>query len=273
MALIAVALGLLALFAAAGRESGNGGAHFVTRRAFARLTLWGAVGLSFLPGCRRSTSVDGQGPSGAEPDYTAGSDPGLLAKWAELGRLWRELNSLATDEFLAGDDTNALERRHYALGEQLRAALDEVSASPELRALVEERSRHMRHYELGTLASCYEYMGPIAQDAGESVADQVNELRRLVEDGTLTQDAARKAAETLAQDAEYTGRLSEMWDDLLGNAGFSDELDKLRGVYSGGEIEPQPAAEVAGERLVELTVDKLGWLAGPVVEEEEADHE
>lgn len=239
----------------------------VTRRAFARLTLWGAVGLSFLPGCRRRTQVAGGGPPGEEPDYTAGSDPGLLAKWAELGRLWRELNGLAGGS--GGDFGEKLDTLS-ALQAEMASALDAVSASPELRLVMLERSQYLMHYEMGALASCYMTAGPTAEHVGRNVSQKVKELRRLQDDGTLSEEAARKAAAALARDGEYIVHLfGKRGGDALGPEARRKILDD----YHSETLVPQPPAQLAGKRLVELTVDKLGWLAGPVAKQEETEDE
>jgi hypothetical protein len=40
-------------------------------------------------------------------------------------------------------------------------------------------------------------------------------------------------------------------------------LRALKEQYDQGKISPGPAAQLAGQRLVEFTVSSLGWLAGP----------
>jgi len=238
------------------------GVSRLTRRAWLRLLLWGAGGLAVLAGCtsRRSAPQAWRRPSG-RPDR---HEP-LLTKWARLGWLWAELR--AYEKGQRGGPL-AITKPMQALWGELEAALDALPAGPELRGVFEHRWNYVAHYGAGGNWTCYT-MGSImtGTELGRVTANQVSELERLVSAGQLNEAAARAAARVLGGQAELVvGRR------LLFRKGekpppdpeaeFRRRSEALVRRCAAGEVVPAGAARLAGERLVELTVHKLGWLAG-----------
>lgn len=221
-----------------------------TRRGFTRLALWGAVGLSFLPGCRKG------GPQ-AHPSLET-ADPSLVEKWARVGRLWRELNSLSTK---SPKGSKRSKRSIDEVGADLDSALADLPAWPELKELVFYRKTHINCDETDEPPSCYVWSGggpPERQ--GQDVSEPINELRNLVAEGKLTRRTAKKAAARMASVAELGHRARRERDE---------DGDVPRGAWRGiaaeyesGTLEASPPSTLAGERIVEITVDNLGWLAG-----------
>ena len=260
MTTIVAGLGTVAL-AALLYSLGTPDGERLTRRAWARLFILGASGLSFLPGCLLSRRP-AHGDDGAGAD--AVEDP-LLAKWARLGKVWREMSAHLKRK--AYDPKG--EAEFNELKTEMAEAFDALPAWPELRAVVEQRWAHIHrgHY---FPATCYEPMMGGALPARGAVEEQVKQLEQLVAKGKLTKEAATKAAEALGVQAEYFLRL----DGIEAEIGDEDwekrwQLEgELWKEYEANEIEPGSGAELAGRRLAELTVDDLGLLAG-VPEENE----
>jgi hypothetical protein len=71
----------------------------------------------------------------------------------------------------------------------------------------------------------------------------------------------------LGVQAEYFVRLDETQAEA-DNGEYWEAWQALWEQYEADEIAPSPAAQLAGKRLVELTVDDLGLLAGRVQENE-----
>jgi len=245
----------------------------LTRRAWARLLIVGASGLSFLPGCL----TRGRGAGGGvtvtcyapppPPDDTPGNAT-LLGKWARLGKVWREMSAHLKKK--AYDPQG--EAEFNELKTEMAAALDALPAWPELRAVVEQRWAHVHrgHY---VPATCYEPMMGGALPARNAVEEQVKALEQLVAEGKLTKEVAAKAAEALGLQAEYFIRLAGI-EAETGDQDWEKRW-KLEGElwkgYEANEIEPGPGAALAGQRLAELTVDDLGLLAGVPEENEGMD--
>jgi hypothetical protein len=209
---------LIALYGLSGEEGER-----VTRRAWARLAILAATGLSFFPGC---------GSDRPPPAVRS-----LLRRWAKLGRIWREMSVHRRGEW---DPYFEGAGRFLRLQEDMRRALEALPAWPELSIVFERRWQHI-------LQLRYQY--PICYPPTLSttclsvppeyaVEQQVEELERLVGEQRLSKAAALRAAEVIAVQAER-----------MLNWGI------------GENIQPGPAALLAGERLTELTADKLGWLA------------
>jgi len=207
----------------------------VTRRAWLRLAILGATGLSLLPGCG--------GEGRPAPDS-------LVRRWARLGRVWRDLTAHLRDR---RGDWRELETR-------MQAALEALPAWHALRLVFEERYTHIGRLLYGP--TCYAPLPPGCYPTPQFVVEQqVEELGKLVAKGRLSEAAARKAADVLAIQAEYMVQENETeglpWDERW------PILEELNKRYCDGNLEARLSAILAGERLVELTVDDLGWLAGP----------
>ncbi len=226
----------------------------ISRRVFARLTLWGAVGASFtgLTGCTRARMT-----CYVEANLTKVSS--ALAGWPGLGRIWREMSRHLRGKADGLTVEAFTELRHY-----MDTALDVVTATPELRAVFTERWEHINRIQYD-MATCYEMVMGGIPVAREKVEEQVAELEKLVEDGTLTEKAGRKAAGALGVHVEYMARLHEVGDQDW------DAQAEVTRPYDDGEMQAGEEANTASERIVEMTVDKLEWLAGPVPRGEEAD--
>jgi hypothetical protein len=270
-----VAAGLLGivLLAVGSPEGGR-----LTRRAWARLFVLGATGVSLLPGCRASRAGppqdrgDTDAPPDAPPDppFTPDpvTDPGPpIERWARLGRVWRALNALSRSERYGKKTQEELAK----VKAEMVQGLDALPAWAELRVMFEERAEYV-DFEIGmreAVASgitCYEMVFDIAQVIEPDVAEQVNELRKLVDEGKLSQGTAEKAAEALAVQAEVLRKAGGLVD-LPGEERYEIET-KLWEDYREGRIEAGPGAELAGKRLTELTVEELGLLAGAPQENE-----
>jgi hypothetical protein len=190
---------------------------------------------------------------------TGGADRGVLAQWAELGRIFRAMGRLAKG---AATDHDAADPRFQKLRQEMGDLLDRMEASPELRALCVERSRHIFHNELGAVLTCYAYSGPVFPEVGKDVFTRAKELERLVAEGRLTDDAARKAARYLAIDAEYATGACKVarradnetpWDDAT--------VERIHREYDEQQLRPAADAVLAGNRVVEMATDQLGMLA------------
>ncbi len=147
------------------------------------------------------------------------------------------------------------------LKSRMEAALDALPAWPELHTLFHARYAHVKRLLYGP--TCYDPLPPgvCAPQPQFPVEDRVAHLEELVTEGRLTERAALRAAEVIAIQAEYLAQESEINELPPGER--QPALDELNKRYCNGTLEAGPAAELAGQRLAELTVDKLGWLAGP----------
>jgi hypothetical protein len=190
---------------------------------------------------------------------------GVLARWAELGRTWRAMGKLAKGERA---DFDRDEPKFRKLQEAMDKALDGLNASPELRILCQERAQQIFHYELGAMVTCYmggSMGGPVVED----VFAQGQELERLVDEGRLTRAVAEKAAHRFAVDAELMVQSNRAWDRARQSGTYKPTVsDELGRKWKAGTLKPNPAADLAGKRAVELAVDGLGMLAGPPTEDE-----
>jgi len=250
----------LAALAAVVYSLGTSDGDQLTRRAWARMVLLGASGLSLLPGC-----LTRKRPGGREVTVTCyarlspdDSPPSgsLLAKWARLGKVWREMSAhLKRKPF---DPEGEAEFKQ--LETEMKEALDALPAWPELRAVVEQRWAHI-HRRQYVAATCYEMMVGGPPPARGAVEQQVKELEQLVGEGKLTKEAAQKAAEAIGVQAAYYVRLDQA-EKQAGDDGPWEAWGELWKQYEAGEIVPGASAELAGQRLAELTVDDLGLLAG-----------
>jgi hypothetical protein len=221
----------------------------MTRRAWARLALLALIGLSPLPGCGRQSPAPGLPP-----------DHPLLRKWVQLGKVWRDLMACNKE----AEEGHAWSEPEFdTLTEEMEAALDALPAWPELRDVVEiQRERiYQRHYED---FPCYEMTTPggNAFFADEQIEKLARELQRLAAEGTLSETAVRNAAEAIAVHAEYIARNEETQAMESLKAGF-EAWQKLDDTYRKGELKASPAADLAGKRLVEMTLDDISHLAGP----------
>jgi len=260
---VATILAGIALLAAASPEGER-----LTRRAWTRLFILGATGLSLLPGClvSRGPAAD---DDGTETGDKAEDDP-LLARWAKLGRVWRALNALSRSKRYGKRTQEELAK----VKAEMVQGLDALPAWPELRVMFEERAGYVE-FEIGMREAvadgitCYEMVFDMGQVVEPDVARQVNELRKLVDQGKLSQGAAEKAAKALAVQAEVLRKAGAL-EGLPGGERYEIET-KLWQDYREGRIEAGPGAGLAGKRLAELTVEKLGWLAGPPQENEGTD--
>jgi hypothetical protein len=217
------------------------------------MALWGAAGLSLLPtsltGCRRRATASSSttGTSGRQADGDS-----VLARWAELGRIWRELSvhMRGKYEFPEG------ERKLKTLEPEMARALAALPASRELRTLFEERLDHVRmtHYS----AACYVVIVPGPVEGREQVEEQMGDIRRLLADGTLTKETAEKAARVVAIQAQFMTQLNLTFTRHPEWGG--DEEMALYSQYKAGGCVPSDAAEDAGRHVVELEADKPGLL-------------
>ncbi len=230
-----------------------------SRRATVRLVILAAAGLSLWPGCLTRGSGSQNTSGSEEPD---GDDDGTaspaLEKWARLGRIWRELTAHYKGE--RGDQKTG-KAAFDKLKTEMTEALDAFPAWPELAAVFEERWAHIDRSRY-SMATCYKMLPGGIPAARHKVEEQVETLQQLVDEGKLTEEAALKASGVLAAQAEYMARNQEAEEAAEGEAGW-EEVRKLWEEYNDGKIEAGPEADLAGRRLAELTVDKVGWLAGP----------
>jgi hypothetical protein len=229
------------------------------RRAALRLLILGAAGLSLWPGCLTRDGGSQTAGGSEEPD---GDDDGTaspaLRKWARLGRIWRELTAHYKGE--RGDHQTG-KAAFDKLKAEMTEALGALPAWPELSAVFEERWAHIDRSRY-SMATCYKMMPGGIPAARHKVEEQVETLQQLVDEGKLTEDAALKASSVLAIQAEYMARNQEAEQAAEGEAGW-EAVRKLWDAYNEGNIEAGAQAELAGKRLTELTVDKMGWLVGP----------
>jgi len=167
-------------------------------------------------------------------------DDRLLRKWARLGWVWRRMSGFR-DRNAVPDVWDAW----AALQIEMRKALKALPAWPELEVAFEQRYEYINTMYI--MVPCYAPMMAAIKAAPPAsvLDDRVWELERLVKEGALTQRALRKAAKVLAVQVERLAR------------------------PAGGD-NPTPTAEsaLAGKRLAELTVDRLGVLAGPPKQDE-----
>jgi len=245
----------------------------VTRRACLRLAILAATGLAFLPACSRSrgtvtaAGTTSSAPATMPPASTASAAEtgggSLLDRWARLGRIWRAMSA----QLRVPPGGQAAARQAFeGLKADMAAALDALPASPALRALFEERWQHIFMLQYGGM--CYGPPGPGAPVfAMGHVEQQVEELNHLVAQGRLTRAAGVKAARTLAVQAEYLTRGREANEDAHRGQTFL-KLKVIGDAYQAGKITPSAASGLAGQRVTELTADKLGMLAGPPKENE-----
>ena len=228
------------------------------RRAHLRLLILAAAGLSLWPGClSRDGGLQNAGGS-EEPDGDDDTPAGpLLEKWARLGRVWRELTAHHKGE--RGDHTTG-KAAFDKLKAEMTKALDALPAWPELRAVFDERWAHIDRSRY-SMATCYKMLPGGIPAARDKVEEQVVTLQQFVDTGKLTEEAALKAAGVLAAQAEYMARNQEA-EQREEEAGW-EAVRKLWEEYNEGKIEAGTEAHRAGKRLTELTVEKVGWLAGP----------
>lgn len=254
-----LALAAFCLLSAALYALSRQGHALQPRRAALRLLVLGAAGLSLWPGCL--TRGSGSQTTGAAEDPDGGGDGTVgpaLAKWARLGRIWRELTAHYKAE---RGDHQAGKAAFDKLKTEMTEALDALPAWPELRAVFEERWAHIDRSRY-SMATCYKMMPGGIPAARHKVEEQVETLQQLVVEGKLTEDAALKASGVLAVQAEYMARNQEAEEAVKGEAGW-EEVRKLWEEYNEGKTKAGLEADLAGKRLAELTVDKVGWLAGP----------
>jgi hypothetical protein len=236
----------------------------LSRRTCLRLIVLGATGLSVMPGCfrRRGATVMCYKPTTADADENP-RDDSLLGRWARLGDVWREMTRhRKTPEEPFEKGKAAFDK----LRQEMDTALDALPAWPELRAVYEQRWEHIARSNY-SMVSCYEMVMGGMPAARDEVEKQVQELGKLVEEGKLSKEAASKAAAVLAIQAEYMARYQAA-------QGLGDPEERNHGVglatrdYDEDKVLPGYGAELAGKRLVELTVDDVGYLAGPPQEDE-----
>ncbi len=216
----------------------------ITRRACLRLAVLAATGLSLVPGLRAS-----------------GSTP--LDKWSRLGHVWREMSAHAKGQRgRVGLGKPAFDK----LKTEMTAALDALPASPALRVVFEERWAHIDRTQYA-MATCYKMVAGGPPPARSAVEEQVKELEQLTAEGRLTKEAAAKAAGVLAVQAEYLVRVRAAERAADGEQ-LWEAWGKLLDDYRANRIKPGEPASLAGKRLAEMTVSRLGWLAGPPKEDE-----
>ncbi|MBM3472475.1 MAG: hypothetical protein FJX75_04280 [Armatimonadetes bacterium] len=236
----------------------------LTRKGWLRMALWGAAGLSLLPasllGCKRKVPPPTcYAPPPPDPkSVTLGMNAkpvegdGVLARWAELGRIWRELSAHSRGKYEGKEG----EKKLKALEAEMAKALTALPAWTELRRLFEERAAHVyrEHY---FLATCYRMAPWNPMQAQGDVEKQMTALQKLIEEGTLTKEAAEKAAQAVAADAEYLTQLRAMYD---GGEAARAKFEPVHEAYQAGKLKPGEGAERAGRHVVELEVDKPGLL-------------
>ncbi len=144
---------------------------------------------------------------------------------------------------------------------EMADALAAVGASPELQAGFADRWRYIDVNRYGPRPQDGPQVLGAAAPALTAIEDQVQELG-LVEEQKLTPEVGNAAAATLAVQVQC---LVEVRRAKAETAGTDDSKAqrRLRDRYEQGKISPSPAALLAGRRLAEFTVSRLGWLAGP----------
>ena len=118
-----------------------------------------------------------------------------------------------------------------------------------------------------SMVTCYEMVAGGLPAARAEVEKQVQELENLVEEGKLSKGAAEKAASVLAVQAEYMSFV-EFAQKLEDPEGRDLSIRMGTADYDEGTMRAGPEASLAGKRLVELTINRLGYLAGPPKEGE-----
>jgi hypothetical protein len=223
----------------------------MTRRACLKLAIYGAAGLSLLPGRLLGGKAEAA-EGGGSPDDS------LFAKWRHLGHVWRAMSAHLRKRAYDAEG----KRQFDELKTEMAKALAALPASAALRALFEERWAHIDRLRYN-MATCYKMApgGPLP--ARNAVEQQVKELEQLAADGKLAAEAARKAARVLAVQAEYLARLRAA-QRAAGDQYPWQAWGKLYEEYQAGEIEPGPEADGAGKRVAEFTVNRLQWL-GPMI--------
>jgi hypothetical protein len=225
-----------------------------TRRAMLRALLWGAGGLSLLPasllGCK-SKQVPPTCYAPPPPKDAGLAKQPVLVRWAELGAIWREMSAHARGKY-EGQDGGA---KLKALEAEMDNALAALRAWPELRTLFEERAAHIyrEHY---FLATCYEVSAWNPMQARGDVEKQMTALQKLVEEGKLTREAAEKAAQAVAVDAEYLTHLRAMDEET-----DPEERSRFRAIheqYTEGKLRPGDEAVRAGRHVVEFEAEQPG---------------
>ena len=209
----------------------------LSRRAFARLAVTGAAGLALLRPGRLL------------------AEHSVLDRWATLGRIWREMSAHWRSE--RGERREA-DPAFDELKQEMAAALDTLPASPELRAMFEERRAHI-HRSRYSLGSCYamSLAGDMTQRARGRIERQVCSLHELAEKGRLSPKTLRRAAKAMAPPTEYLAQSRKLYAE---KAWHDQETVAKR--FRNGQLEPGDAATLAAKRGAELTVDRLGDLAG-----------
>ena len=213
----------------------------LSRRAFARLVVTGAAGLSLLPFRRAS----------------AAGVP-LLKRWARLGRIWREMSAHWRNE--RGEREEA-QKAFDELKDEMAEALDALPASPELRTLFEQRHFHIRRSRY-FMATCYRMApaGNLSQRSRGEIEKQVQELEALAADGTLSKETMQKAAEAMAAPTEYLTQSRKLYAENEERPW--KDIQALALSFQKGELEAGQEATLAAERGAELSTDRLGELAG-----------
>jgi len=235
------------------------GGPSLAKRAHLRLLILAAVGLSLFPGCSRRRRSSGES--------TTPKDDSLVAKWARLGRVWRELSA----HVRAQRHDKRRRRKFDGLKAEMDEALVALPAWPELRVMFEARAaiveEQLRYHEaLDRGISCYI---TIITDEGvvqEDVSKQLRELEALAAQHKLSREAAEKAAAVLATQAQFATEAANAAD--LPPEKRHPLTHQLFEDYCEERMLPGPAARLAGKRLVELTTGDVGWLAGPPQENE-----
>jgi hypothetical protein len=132
--------------------------------------------------------------------------------------------------------------------------LADASVGPELRSLFEAHAAEAqaavrrRHTHI---VAWSDDPGPYGVPRPRSeVEAEVRSLEALAAGGRLTREAALKAARSLAVQAEY----------MVQARAPGADVQKLNAAFTAHTLQPGSAADLAGKRAVELTVDRLGWL-------------
>jgi hypothetical protein len=231
-----------------------------------RALLWGAGGLSLLPasllGCK-SKQVPPTCYVPPPPKDAGLAKQPILVRWAELGAIWREISGYNENP---GKDEEARTRSFEELKARMEGALDALPAWPELRVVFEERWSQIKALHYPPMM-CYAPLPMNTPQPRRVVEEQVSALEKLVEAGSLTKEAARRAAAVLAKQAEFYVQ-SQRLQEAAAGSDYMEDLQALNKQYTDGKLAPSKLAKLAGERLVELTVNDLGMLAGEPTEEE-----
>jgi hypothetical protein len=229
----------------------------LTRRAALRLTIWGAVGLSLLPGCRPRRIARDPKPTCYEVAAPPPQRPSVLERWAELGRVWRQMGM----HYRARGEGAGVGAKAFAeLREEMRAALDGVDAGDDLRLAFTARWSHISD-TVYPQATCYKMAQPNPRyDSLEDVEKRFRELDDLLAAQKLSQAAVAKAARALASDVEVLRRSEEALKD---RTAYHEAMVQLDAERTAGKLQPSPSAAWVGKRLAEMTVDRVGMLTEP----------